>query len=237
MMKSHSEMERAMILRAFSKLLGIELSLRHRYRPRLVWLLVAAILVATPLVAQTPGTWEPGATMAQGRAGHTATLLSNGKVLIAGGKDASGHALSAAELYDSVQGRYTPVMAPLPTPVWGQTATLLNDGTVLLVGGNGDSGQPVSAVQLFDPSTSTFTALTPMSTPRSQHTATLLGDGWVFIAGGTNGVRALAKSELYYPGIGPFPAPNPLLTPRQAHTATLLPDGRVLVVGGSNASG
>jgi hypothetical protein len=206
-------------------------------RTTLWWLLTVALVVVTPLVVQTPGTWEPAANMAQGRAGHTATLLPNGKVLIAGGKDARGNPLATAERYDPATGLYTPVAAPLPTPVWGHTATLLNDGAVLLAGESGVSGQPVSAAQLFDPSTSTFTALTPMSTPRSQHTATLLGDGWVLIAGGSDDAHALAALELYFPGPGPFPAPNPLLTPRQGHTATLMPDGRVLVVGGSNASG
>src|SRR5215831_16343742 len=107
----------AMILRAFRKLRGIERSPKHRSRTKLGWLLAVVILVATPLVAQTPGTWEPGANMQQTRAGHTATLLTNGKVLIAGGKDARGNALSSAEIYDPATELYAPVTASLPTPV------------------------------------------------------------------------------------------------------------------------
>src|SRR5213594_2797004 len=101
---------------------------------RRIWLLAAALLFATPLWAQEPGTWVPMANLNQARAGHTATLLANGSVLIAGGRDASGHALSDAEIFDPSTGQYTPISAAVPTPVWGHTATLLADGTVLIAG-------------------------------------------------------------------------------------------------------
>jgi hypothetical protein len=213
-------------------------SLKPHYLVRMFWLLAIWILASTPLWAQAPGAWQPAADLHQPRAGHTATLLANDKVPIAGGKDASGRALATAELYDPASGQYTPVTAQLPVPVWGHTATLLNDGKVLLAGGNDGSGQPVSHAQLFDPSTGKFTALTLMGTARSRHTATLLSDGRVLIAGGTDGVSARAELEIYDPATRKFsPAPNPLLTPRQNHTATLLPDGKVLIIGGSGISG
>jgi Bacterial Ig-like domain (group 3)/Galactose oxidase, central domain/Kelch motif len=174
----------------------------------------------------------------QARAGHTATLLANGKVLIAGGKDASGQALATAEIYDPATRVYTRIPANLPTPVWGYTATLVKDGKVVLVGGNGGSGQPVPDVQLFDPSTSKFMALSAMQTARSQHTAMPLGDGRVLIAGGTDGAGVLGDLANYDPVTRTFsPAPSSLLEPRESHTATLLPDGRVLIVGGADASG
>src|SRR5437879_2935445 len=88
---------------------------------------VVTLVIATPLWAQElpePGTWRTVANLNQARAGHTATLLANGSVLIAGGRDASGHALSAAEIFDPSTGQYTPISAAVPTPVWGHTATL-----------------------------------------------------------------------------------------------------------------
>src|SRR5216117_2979445 len=202
------------------------------------WLLALALGTATPVWAQAPGTWARIVDLNKARAEHTATLLSNGTVLIAGGKDVAGQPLTSAEIYNPVTGVYTVVSSPLPTPVWGHTATGLNDGTVLLAGGTGDGGLPVNAAVLYDPATDTFAALDPLSTPRARHTATQLRDGKVLIAGGTDGPNALASLEVYDPPTRTFSlAPSALLTPRQDHAATLLNDGRLLVAGGSNSLG
>src|SRR5216117_358584 len=202
------------------------------------WLLLAlALSIASPASAQAPGTWAPMADLNQPRAEHTATLLANGTVLVAGGRDAAGQPLASAEIYDPATGAYTLLASPLPAPVWGHTATRLDDGTVLIAGGQ-RGARYRRAAQLFDPASDTFAALTPMSTPRGRHTATLLRDGRVVVIGGTDGVGPLASLEIYDPTTRTFSlAPSALEGARQDHTATLLPDGRVLVAGGSNASG
>src|SRR5437762_9934670 len=93
------------------------------------WLLLAlALSVASPASAQAPGTWAPIADLNQPRAEHTATLLANGTVLIAGGRDAADQALASAEIYDPATGGFTLLASPLPAPVWGHTATRLDDG-------------------------------------------------------------------------------------------------------------
>src|SRR5439155_1479660 len=90
-----------------------------------------------------PWTWAPIADLNQPRAEHTATLLANGTVLIAGGRDAAGQPLASAEIYDPATGGYTLLASPLPAPVWGHTATRLSDGTVLIAGGRLDGlGRP-----------------------------------------------------------------------------------------------
>lgn len=194
-------------------------------------LLTVALFIAAPLWAQPPGTWAPTGNLDQARAGHTATLLANGKVLIAGGKGAT------AEIYDLTTGQYTPLPVNLPTPVWGHTATSLPDGTVLLLGGIGASGQPVRDAQLYDPTASPFTLLSPMGAARSRHSATPLSNGTVLIGGGTDGVSPLGVLEVYDSVTRNFsPAVSALATARQDHIASLLPDGRILFVGGSNAS-
>src|SRR3989449_9233159 len=117
------------------------------------WSLLALALAlgtATPVWAQAPGPWARIVDLNKARAEHTATLLPNGTVLIAGGKDVAGQPLTSAEIYNPVTGVYTVVSSPLPTPVWGHTATRLNDGTVLLAGGTGDGGLPVNAAVLYD---------------------------------------------------------------------------------------
>src|SRR5947208_1164945 len=202
------------------------------------WLLALTLGIASPASAQAPGTWAPIADLNQPRAEHTATLLANGTVLIAGGRAAADQPLASAEIYDPATGGYTLLASPLPAPVWGHTATRLGDGTVLIAGGTGDGGLPVAAAQLFDPATDTFTALDPMSTPRARHTATLLRDGRVLMVGGTDGSKPLASLEVYDPTTRTFSlASSALVLARKDHTATLLPDGRVLVAGGSNTSG
>src|SRR5881628_3326887 len=212
-------------------------SLLSGFLPRTWCLLALALGIASPASAQAPGTWAPMADLNQPRAEHTATLLANGTVLVAGGRDAAGQPLASAEIYDPATGAYTLLASPLPAPVWGHTATRLDDGTVLIAGGQ-RGARYRRAAQLFDPASDTFAALTPMSTPRGRHTATLLRDGRVVVIGGTDGVGPLASLEIYDPTTRTFSlAPSALEGARQDHTATLLPDGRVLVAGGSNASG
>src|SRR5881397_3407034 len=212
-------------------------SLLSGFLPRTWCLLALALGIASPASAQAPGTWAPMADLNQPRAEHTATLLANGTVLVAGGRDAAGQPLASAEIYDPATGGYTLLASPLPAPVWGHTATRLDDGTVLIAGGQ-RGARYRRAAQLFDPASDTFAALTPMSTPRGRHTATLLRDGRVLLVGGTDGVEPLASLEIYDPTTRTFsPAPSALAVARQDHTATLLPDGRVLVAGGSDFSG
>jgi hypothetical protein len=95
-------------------------------------------------LAQSIGTFTPTGSMNVARFGHTATLLTNGKVLIAGGSSASGKWLSSSELYDPATASFTPT-GDMTWPQSGHTATLLPDGKVLIVGGHGSFGSTVTA--------------------------------------------------------------------------------------------
>jgi hypothetical protein len=177
-----------------------------------------------------------GPVMREPRAAHTATLLADGRVLIAGGFKDNGHgdelALASAELYDPATDSFAPT-GPLSEPRNSHTATRLSDGRVLLVGGWGDARRLGSA-EIYAPSGGTF-ALTPsLATRRANHTATLLRDGRVLIAGGSSARNTLLPdAEIYDPASGAFTAGPALTEPREGHTATPLPDGRVLLVGGT----
>jgi hypothetical protein len=121
-----------------------------------------------------PSTVEFQATgdMGTQRAAHTATLLPNGKVLIAGGFNNSG-GLATAELFDPATGTFMATGTMTGARV-SHTATLLNSGKVLLAGGDG-----LNTAELFDPSTGTFTATGAMTGVRTQHAATLLNNGGI----------------------------------------------------------
>jgi hypothetical protein len=164
------------------------------------------------------------------RAGHTATLLPDGRVLLAGGFTDNGMS-SSAEIYDPISGTFS-LIGPMSVPRGDFTATLLPNGDVLLAGG-GSVGATVSA-ELFHPATNQFSSTGPLITPRVAHTATLLPSGKVLIVGGANNRTVLASAEIYNPESGSFTPAGTMKTPRYKHAAVLLKDGHVLIMGGSD---
>ena len=113
--------------------------------------------------------------MSSPRSGHTATLLSDGRVLLLAG-DGGG------EIYDPATGTFSRA-ASLSFP--GHTATLLGNGKVLVSGGYDQSGcGGLRATEIYDPATNSFQGGRDMNSPRVEHSATLMPDGKVLLAGG-----------------------------------------------------
>ena len=186
-----------------------------------------------------PG-WTTLSSMNTARALHTATILPNGKVLVAGGSN--GNSLNSTELYDPSLNTWIP-LSSMNTARDSHTATLLLNGKVLVAGGilNVSGSNPISlnSAELYDPSLNTWTTVTSMSTARNSHTATILPDGKVLVAGGLLYVSrynstSLNSAELYDPSLNTWTTITSMSTARNSHTATILPDGKVLVTGGSN---
>lgn len=173
-------------------------------------------------------------TLATARVNHTATLLANGKVLVAGGSNSSGR-LNSAELFDPATGDWTTTgsMAYART---SHTATLLADGKVLVAGSyDSSSAAARSSAEVYNPATGTWTTTGSLITGRTFHTATLLPSGKVLVTGGYDGINVTSWNsvELYDPTTGVWSAASSFSSvPRFSHTATLLPNGRVLVAGG-----
>jgi len=177
------------------------------------------------VLAQSAGPFSTTGAMAMPRYFHTATLLGDGHVLIAGGRTADSSVLASAELYDPSTGTFS-LTGQMSMPRVAHTATLLADGRVLIAGG----AQSPSA-ELYDPTTGAFTAAGSMSVARTAHTATLLLDGRVLVAGGYGTTDDdLLSAEVYDPVAGTF---TPTGTLHRAWYlvggATRLADGTVLV--------
>jgi hypothetical protein len=191
----------------------------------------------TELFDPSTNRFTAGPLMLQGRSGHTATLLPDGRVLIAGGWTDAAGTFGNAEI-DDPTGRSRPVALTPMTPRAGHTATLLLDGRVLLVGGEDRAEAELASAEVFDPKTSRFSAVGSMSTARSAHTATLLPDGRVVIIGGGHGrypnKNVQRTVEIYDPVTNRFVTAGELRTARQKHAAALLVGGRILVLGGSD---
>lgn len=190
-----------------------------------------AALAWNSLVATTLAAPAADGQLNIARRGHSATLLSDGKVLVIGGENASGF-VTVAEILDPASGNFS-ISGNLGRPRADHTATRLSDGRVLIVGGRGDLG-PLSSTEIFDPTTGAFTAGPNLIAARSGHTATTLADGRIVLAGG-DGTGSL---ELYDPVSNAFVlAGATMLTPRAMHSAALMADGRILFVGGNDVSG
>jgi len=178
--------------------------------------------------------------------GHTATLLPNGNVLLAGGFvnsiwDYGGSTSdNGAGLYNSATGVFS-ATGSMTANRGDHTATVLASGKVLIAGGadSDPTGTGLASAELYDPSAGTFTTTGSMAVGRFLHTATLLQNGKVLVVGGalTSTSDPVASAELYDPATGIFTPTGAMTTGREQHTATLLADGRVLIAGGTTSTG
>jgi hypothetical protein len=195
---------------------------------------VNTALASAELYDPAPGSWTSTGALGTRRLGHTATLLSSGVVLVAGGSDNATvqTPLASAELYDPATGKWT-AAASMADARESHTATLLASGMVLVAGGQGTSSV-LNSAELYDPVGATWNPAGAMGAHREFQTATLLSSGKVLVAAGFDGVTSLTSAELYDPA-GGWVGTGSLTPGRDSHTATLLSSGQVLVAGGYNA--
>ena len=188
------------------------------------------------VVRQAPGPAWHLSRMLQPRTGQTATLLSDNRVLIAGGLvpgPSSGDATITAETYATASSRWQAAPA-MDTSRDGQFAVGLRNGSVLVGGGFDDSFNLTSSVQIYDPRTNAWLPAAPLPAPAALQAAVLLQDGEVLVVGGdVGGLKQSRLAWLFNPNTNRWRAAASMRYPRVGHGAVELKRGTVLVAGGS----
>ena len=198
-------------------------------------LMISGCTAGEPASSSGPSATEHAhdAPRAGERAAHTATSLTDGRILVAGGCIADGCGTATADvMIVGVDGRTVTSVAPMSVPRTNHTATMLSDGRVVVVGGFLGEGEGVTgSIDVLDPTTQTTTGAAA-AVPRGGHAAALLPDGRVLVVGGDTGAGYTAGAEVFDPVTGAVSATSPLPWSADALEATVLHDGRVLVTGG-----
>jgi hypothetical protein len=235
-------------------------TLEHRYYHQAVRLLDGRVLViggdhellwgdylrSAEIFDPATGAWTRTGELGVSRGGFTASLLSDGKVLVAGGATPMGDTLGSAELYDPVSGTWSPT-GDLGEPRYSHTATTLADGRVLVVAGMTHTlfELPLGSAEIFDPRSGGWAPAGAIPA-RAFHTASLTDSGEVLVAGGTRNAPSLevgqywwleqASSAIFDPSRDEWRDAGAVI-PRHHHLAVTLPGQRVLLVGGSAREG
>ena len=186
--------------------------------------------------------FRPAGSLLEGRSGHTATLLPDGRVLFIGGVGRGWTFLRSAELYDPATGR-SELLGSMNLPRESHTATLLADGRVLVIGGHSGrrpNMQVYARAEVFDLRTRRFETSGTLGTARHKHDAIKLTDGRVLVLGGADRSDRVhyATTELFNPGTATFER-GPSMAQRRykiAGTSILLAAGNVLVTSGAEVA-
>lgn len=175
-------------------------------------------------------TWAAVSSLSP-RLGHTATLLDDGRVLVAGGTSSPTGVMASVEIYDPTTRAWTSAM-PMGSARAFHTATLLTDGRVLVIGG--DANGAIATAEIYDPAGNTWTPAGTMNVARVLHSAVRMQNGIVLVAAGRNAGGLLASAELYDPTANAWRSAASMPSARSAVGAVLLPSGKVLVLGSTS---
>lgn len=190
------------------------------------WLIPCIAFPLLAVISHAESAFLEIAELGVGRNSHTATLLADGRVLIAGGRNAKHQPIASAEIYDPGSKSFSPT-GSLASGRYDHHATLLPNQKVLVTGGG------ALTAEIYDPVSGVWSVTQPSDGQPGGDSATLLANGLVLVIGGMDSSQ-LGISRLYDPESNSWTRTGSLELARKEHTATLLQDGRVLVSGGQD---
>ncbi len=198
-----------------------------------------AVSAQVKIEVVNPGTWVPTLNpMSVERRNFVQVVLPSGKVLVAGGIDATGNALNSAELYDPDSGTWT-TAGTMNAARYGAVGVLLPDGRVLVAGGRDDAGA-LSSAELYDPNGRDvpWQLTAAMDAPRTNAMAALTNNGLVLVAGGDNGAAGSGTvyktTTIYDPQSATWSTGVQLNLRTADATALALQDGQKIVIPGGH---
>jgi N-acetylneuraminic acid mutarotase len=207
-------------------------------------------LAAAEIYDPVARTWSPTGALHVARWGHSAVLLADGSVLVAGGtavrSGQSVTALRSAERWNPESGTWTEV-APMTDARTGHPAVVLGNGRVLVAGGGVPVGRDDEAAlaycELYDATADAWTPTGNLLAPRTRHQAVAVSGTTVLVTGGsppgsvgdgTFDPFSRSTAELFTVSTGAWTAAKPMPAGRGRHRAVSLGSGKVLVVGGTD---
>ena len=219
------------------------MKLRMTYSPSWIVFSLLTVLALNAVAFAASGTWTLAASVRTPRDGHTATLLPNGNVVVAGGEN-NNQALASTEVYSPVTGAWA-YAGNLNTARSNASAVLLPSGSILVAGGCTSNclGATTASAELFNSMSGKWSSTGSMQKARTYFGMVLLPNGQVLVAGGCTGLNAngcsgvTAAAEIYNPGTGKFGSTGAMKAARGSFSLTLLANGQVLAAGGINAAG
>ena len=193
----------------------------------------ATTIASAELYDPVSGTWAMTGPMTTTRDTHTASLLGNGQVLVAGGTN--GNDLLSAELYNPASGTWS-ATGSMATKRFGHSASVLASGKVLIAGGANSNVIHQTGAELYDPTTGTFSVTGSLVVGRDSHLATVLASGKVLVVGGMDDNGYSKTAELYNPSTGTWAATASMATGRVYHSLSVVSGGKILIAGGINGT-
>ncbi len=198
-------------------------------------LALIALAVGIHLTTTQP-VWNATGSLVMARTRHTATLLTDGRVLVVGGLAVANpccRIASIVELYNPAIGQWRATSSP-NTPRYRHIAVRLANGKVLIAGGTSETNSLLASTEIFDPLTETWNSGGNLNVARDDPQAILLPDGRVLITGGgaitTTGLADMA--EVYDPEANAWTSAGTMKKGRVLHSIAMLPTGKVLIAGG-----
>jgi len=203
----------------------------------LALLIGCAVLLTGTANGQTSNVWSSAGQMVQARTGAASVLLSDGKILIAGGTDGNGIPLASTEVFDPATGQFSEG-ATMTVPRASHAAIALTSGDVLVTGGLTSGGGYSDTAEIFNAQTQSWTLLeTSLGSGLAKHAMASLPDGNVVIVGGESTTGPVLTLVLFKTSDNSMSPIGSLMTGRTNAVAAATPDGRVLVAGGTDING